>query len=68
MPKFSFLFTASYFVPRLQCPKPYLRLTLSLSSPAIFLTDFYSRAAHLFGAAQAFAGGSPDSPLMAEAA
>jgi hypothetical protein len=70
MPKFSLLFTASYFVLRLLCPKPYLRLTLTLSSssPAIFLTDFCSRAARFFGAAQAFAGGSPDSSLMVEAA
>jgi len=59
MPKISFLFKSLPF---------WLQLTNSLSSLALFLIDFSPRAAQFLRAAQAFAGESPDSPLMAVAA
>jgi hypothetical protein len=67
MPKFSFLFTTWPFTGS-HAAQFRLQLTILLSSLAVFLINFSPRAAHVSNAAQAFAGESLDSPLMAVAA
>jgi hypothetical protein len=67
MPKFTFSFK-SWPAARFHTFQFRLQLTNSLSSLAVFLINFSPRAARFLNAAQAFAGESPDSPLMAVAA
>jgi hypothetical protein len=68
MPKFAPLIVASSVFIAREVPNLLPELSKLLSSASIFLISFSSRATASACAAQAFAGGSPGSPLMAVAA